>query len=154
MGSQGNHPRHRLLFYMAIVCAQTDSEIQTCWPLLVQLRPHLVEERFVAAARKQFAEGYRLAFVERNQRAVAVAGFRMLNNLAYGRFCYVDDLVTDEGSRSQGHGAELLTWLCRLARSERCTRLELDSGVQRFSAHRFYLRHSMFISCHHFSLEL
>ncbi|MGZ5001726.1 MAG: GNAT family N-acetyltransferase, partial [Chthoniobacterales bacterium] len=30
----------------------------------------------------------------------------------------------------------------------------LDSGVQRFDAHRFYLMKRMKISSHHFSLEL
>jgi hypothetical protein len=38
--------------------------------------------------------------------------------------------------------------------SERGHRLELDSGVQRFAAHRFYFRERMWISRHHFSLEL
>jgi len=32
--------------------------------------------------------------------------------------------------------------------------LHLDSGVQRFSAHRFYLSKRMEISSHHFSLKL
>ena len=143
-----------LVTNMSVTCAQTDSEIQACWPILVQLRPHLRQEDFVAIIRKQFNEGYRLAFVESEQRVVAAAGFRIQHNLVWGRFCYVDDLVADEKVRSQGHGSELLDWLGQFARSEGCTRLELDSGVQRFAAHRFYLRHRMSISCHHFSLEL
>jgi GNAT superfamily N-acetyltransferase len=139
---------------MAVICAQTDSDIQDCWPVLVQLRPHLLEKDFVSTVRKQFGEGYRLAFVRAEQKVVAVAGFRLLHNLVWGRFCYIDDLVTDLESRSHGFGAELLEWLAEFARSERCTRLELDSGVQRFDAHRFYLQHRMFISCHHFSRQL
>src|SRR5947209_6646855 len=128
---------------MSVISAQTDSEIQACWPVMAQLRPHLPEDEFVGTVRRQFAEGYRLAFVEREQEVVAVAGFRLIHSLSSGRFCYVDDLVTDEESRSHGHGAELLQWLCQLARAEQCSRLELDSGVQRFAAHRFYLRHGM-----------
>jgi hypothetical protein len=34
-----------------------------------------------------------------------------------------------------------------------CRQLELDSGVQRFGAHRFYLREGFDISSHHFSIE-
>jgi hypothetical protein len=30
----------------------------------------------------------------------------------------------------------------------------LDSGVQRFGAHRFYLRRRMDITSHHFALDL
>jgi GNAT superfamily N-acetyltransferase len=139
---------------MSVTSAQTDSDIDECWPVMAQLRPHLKKADFVSTVRRQFEEGYRLAFVRRDQKVVAVAGFRVLHSLAWGRFCYVDDLVTDEHSRSEGLGAELLDWLCGYARSEHCRRLELDSGVQRHAAHRFYLRNRMFISCYHFSLEL
>jgi GNAT superfamily N-acetyltransferase len=139
---------------MSVASAHTDGEIQACWPVMAQLRPHVQEQEFIAVVRQQMSEGYQLAFIMHEQKVAAVAGFRLLNNLAWGRFCYVDDLVTDEHTRSQGLGAELVDWLCAYARSERCHRLELDSGVQRFGAHRFYLAHRMNISCHHFSLEL
>ncbi len=139
---------------MAVMLATTDAEIRACWPVMVQLRPHLKRADFVAAIRRQFDDGYELAFLRRGRRVAAVAGFRILHNLAWSRFCYVDDLVTDERERSRGCGAELFQWLCRRALSQGCARLELDSGVQRYGAHRFYLRHRMFISCHHFSLEL
>jgi GNAT superfamily N-acetyltransferase len=139
---------------MSVVSAQTDADIRECWLVMAQLRPHLKEKDFVAIVRGQFEEGYRLAFIRRKRKVAAVAGFRVLSNLFWGRFCYVDDLVTDEQARSQGLGKELLDWLCEFARSEGCQRLELDSGVQRFAAHRFYLRQRMWISCHHFSLEL
>jgi hypothetical protein len=35
-----------------------------------------------------------------------------------------------------------------------CRSLDLDSGVQRFEAHRFYLRERMNITAHHFDLRL
>jgi len=104
--------------------------------------------------RKQYAEGYRLAFVRRDGKVAGVAGYRILHNLFKGRHLYVDDLVTDQTTRSHGVGAELMEWLCNLARAQQCAWLELDSGVQRFDAHRFYLRHRMSISCHHFSLHV
>ena len=139
---------------MSVILAKTSADIGDCWRVMAQLRPHLREKDFVSVVRRQFGEGYRLAFIRRKKKVAAVAGFRVLHSLVFGQFCYLDDLVTDEQVRSSGLGAELLHWLCEFARSEGCKRLELDSGVQRFAAHRFYLRHRMFISCHHFSLEL
>jgi len=35
-----------------------------------------------------------------------------------------------------------------------CKNLELDSGVQRFDAHRFYLLKRMNISSYHFSIKI
>jgi GNAT superfamily N-acetyltransferase len=139
---------------MPVVRAESDADIRDCWPVLAQLRPHLRDHDPIPIVRKQFAEGYRLACVRNGGKVAGVAGYRILHNLAKGRHLYVDDLVTDETARSQGVGAELLKWLCDLARSEQCSWLELDSGVQRFDAHRFYLRQRMHISSHHFSLKL
>ncbi len=82
------------------------------------------------------------------------AGFRIVEFLAWGRFLYVDDLVTAENSRSEGQGKRMLDWLASLAREEGCGQLQLDSGVQRHDAHRFYFREGMKISSYHFSKVL
>ncbi len=66
----------------------------------------------------------------------------------------VDDLVTDAAARSHGYGAALFDWLVAEARRLDCRQLSLDSGVQRFDAHRFYLRKRMSITAHHFTLKL
>jgi len=56
--------------------------------------------------------------------------------------------------RSAGYGGELFDWLVEQAREKDCEHLELDSGVQRFDAHRFYLLKRMEISSYHFSLPI
>ena len=83
-----------------------------------------------------------------------MAGYRILENLAAGRVLYVDDLVSDGEVRSGGFGQTMFEWLVQRAREEGCATLELDSGVQRFAAHRFYLRNRMIIASHHFRLDL
>ncbi|MEH2265848.1 hypothetical protein [Nostoc sp.] len=40
------------------------------------------------------------------------------------------------------------------AKNHGCKHLSLDSGVQRFGAHRFYLMERMKITSHHFGIEL
>jgi hypothetical protein len=47
-----------------------------------------------------------------------------------------------------------MTWLLQYARSQGCEELHLDSGVQRFGAHRFCLGLRMKISSHHFAIDL
>jgi hypothetical protein len=51
-------------------------------------------------------------------------------------------------------GGALFDWLVQLAREHECRELHLDSGVQRFDAHRFYLGKRMHITSHHFALKL
>lgn len=134
--------------------ASSDEEILACFPVMRQLRPHLVESQFLTRVRRQMAAGYRIAWLEAGGRVVAVAGYRFKETLFLGRFVYVDDLVTDAEQRSRGHGQRLFAWLVDLARREGCSHLELDSGMQREDAHRFYLRHGMRVRSHHFSLPL
>ncbi len=139
---------------MPIRLAQTDADIQNCFPVMVQLRPHLVEEEFVARVRKQEKDGYRLVLFEEDGTVQAVSGFRTGESLSRGAFLYIDDLVTDESGRSQGFGQQLFDWIRDFAKASGCVQLHLDSGVQRFGAHRFYLKNRMDIASHHFSLAL
>ena len=134
--------------------AESDEDVARCHPVMHQLRPHVPAEGFVERVRRQQAQGYRLACVEEAGRVVAVAGFRIGENLPDGRHLHVDDLVTDENARSAGHGARLLDWLEALAREHGCRVLTLESGVQRHAAHRFYLRQRMEIRAHHFTKVL
>jgi GNAT superfamily N-acetyltransferase len=136
---------------MEIRIAQSDGEIAACFPVMKELRPHLDGASFVARVRLQEQTGYRLACVTVSGSPVAVAGFRVGENLAWGRFLYVDDLVTLPGERSHGYGKALLDWLENFASSEGCTQLHLDSGIQRKDAHRFYAREGLKISSYHFN---
>jgi GNAT superfamily N-acetyltransferase len=137
-----------------IILAETIADIARCFAVMHQLRPHLVESAFVARVRKMQQEGFHLAFVEEAGAVRAVAGYRYHDKLFSGCNLYVDDLVTDSEQRSQGHGHALLAWLAEQARAQGCTQLELDSGVQRFDAHRFYFRERMHISAYHFVIPL
>ena len=74
--------------------------------------------------------------------------------LAFGKLMYVDDLITANNDRSKKYGGNLFDWLVEHAKTNGCVQLHLDSGVHRFSAHRFYLTKRMEISSHHFSLKL
>jgi GNAT superfamily N-acetyltransferase len=138
----------------SIRIAQSDEDIAGCFQVMQQLRPHLVPGAFVARVRLQEKGGYQLAYLEANRQVQSVAGFRLIENLSRGRVLYVDDLVTDAANRSHGYGRELLAWLIERAHNRGCQSFELDSGVQRFEAHRFYLSNRMFISGHHFRLML
>jgi GNAT superfamily N-acetyltransferase len=136
---------------MNIRLATTDIEIAACYPVMRELRPHVAEDAFLSRVRGQEGAGYRLACVEAAEGVVAVAGFRILENLAWGRFLYVDDLVTLPDHRSKGHGARLLAWLRGCGIKEGCGQLHLDSGTHRTDAHRFYEREGMRMSSFHFA---
>ena len=137
-----------------ITLAQEDQEIQSCYAVMAELRPHVRADDFVARVKRQIAgANYRLAYLTDGE-VKAVAGFRISECLAWGKFLYVDDLVAHDGDRSKGYGGALFDLLVEYAKEHDCEQFHLDSGVQRFAAHRFYLHKRMIIECHHFTLKL
>ena len=137
-----------------IALAVGDDEILSCYAVMSELRPHVSAEDFLPRVRRQMeVAGYKLAYLSDGE-VKAVAGFRVSECLAWGSFMYVDDLVSKDGERSKGYGGQLFDWLVEYARGEGCDQFHLDSGVQRFAAHRFYLAKRMSIEAHHFGLKL
>ena len=132
----------------------TKAQIRACFPAMVQLRPHLTQDRFVEQVERMRRGGYQMLAVAEEDVIRALAGYRIGEMLAYGRFLYVDDLITDESGRSRGFGALLFDRLKSIAHNEKCVALHLDSGVQRTGAHRFYFREGMHILSYHFSMQL
>ena len=102
----------------------------------------------------QRPEGYRLvAAVEDDGSVAAVAGFRVLSMLAFGRVLYLDDLSTLPAARRRGHARALLEWCAAEAARLDCDALHLDSGVgaDRQDAHRLYFNSGMRIASFHFA---
>jgi GNAT superfamily N-acetyltransferase len=135
-------------------------ETNLALPAMRELRPHVAsaEELVARVDDQQRAEGYRLTgcFVDGEDEAVAVAGFRVSHNLADGHFLYVDDLVTQERFRGQGHAGHLMEWMRQEALRLGCAGLQLDSAVgpERQVAHRFYFAKGMRITAYHFEVDL
>ncbi|HCA26759.1 MAG TPA: GNAT family N-acetyltransferase [Betaproteobacteria bacterium] len=137
---------------MNIRMATTDTEITACYPIMRELRPRVAGNQFLSRIRRQENTGYRLAFVLGPDDVAAMAGFRVSENLAWGRFLhsYIDDFVTLPVHRSKSHGAKLRSWLKEYAVEASCLPLHLDSGMQRTAAHRLYEREGMAMAGIHF----
>ncbi len=135
-------------------------ETSLAWPAMRELRPDVAsaEELVARVDHQQRAEGYRLlgCFLDGEDEAVAVAGFRVAHNLAVGHYLYVDDLVTHEPFRGQGHAGHLMASLRQEALRLGCSHLHLDSAVgpERQAAHRFYFANGMRITAYHFGVDL
>jgi GNAT superfamily N-acetyltransferase len=122
------------------------------------LRTHYTDEaEFVRRVDEvQRPEGYRIVGAFEGGRCVAVAGFRVIHNLAWGDTLYVDDLSTLPEARGRGYGRALLEWCREEGARERCTEFHLDSGVgpEREDAHRLYFNTGLRISAYHFAAPL
>ena len=113
-------------------------------PVHRQLRPNL-DADYVAKMKRVVRQGAEMALAVDGGDVLGVAVFRLFENTHVGLRCYLDDLVTDESRRSAGVGHALVDWLEREARARGCACVDLESGVQRAAAHRFYFREGYII---------
>lgn len=130
-------------------------DLSLCYALMRQLRPHLAD--FTEFAQRwdiQTAESYRLVALWDNGQVVALAGYRIQNNLVHARHLYVDDLVTRDDLRGQGYGERLLDWLKQEAQHLECGKLILDTPLSNVLGHRFYYRQGLVASALRFNIPL
>ena len=116
---------------------RSDSEIAAAFSLMSVLRERLRQETFLAEVRRQQVEGYRLFGGFVGDRLVCLAGARRSHTLARGEHLFVDDLVTAESERGQGHAGRMLRHLADRAKAEGLSKMYLDS---RATAQGFYAK--------------
>lgn len=137
-----------------ISIAQTDAEIQDCYAVMSELRPHLSKDEFFQRVKNQAENyGFRIVYLLDGE-VKAVGGFRVAEWLSGGKYLEIEDLATKDGARSKGYGGALFDWLVEFAEQENCDQIRLVSHVKRYAAHRFYLNKKMIIEAHYFSLPL
>jgi len=120
------------------------ADVAACFAVMRELRPHLASETaFVEQIQRQTRDGYHLLAARAADRIVGLAGYRALENLVYGRFVYVDDLVVTATERNKRVGARLLDAVSGEGRSLGIPTLVLDTGLGNDLAQRFYFRYGM-----------
>jgi GNAT superfamily N-acetyltransferase len=135
---------------MEIKLAVSATDIEKCMEVLQVLRPHLDETTFVSMVTEMLDEGYKLAFIEEDNKAAAAIGYRHLQFLYNGKHIYIDDLVTLEAYRGKGYAGALLDYVEAEAKQHGYKTVTLDSGHHRTTAHRLYLNKKFAITAHHF----
>ncbi len=139
---------------MTVLEVNTDQEISACFEVMSYLRPHITEEGFVEKVRRQYEGGYKIIYVTEGASVVSLAGFRFQETMAWGKFIYVDDLITHPRYLKRGYAKNILDWVCELAKNKLCNEVHLDSSYQRNNAHRLYLNNGFLMTSHHFSKKL
>ena len=139
---------------MKIQQAATTEDLKRCYEVMKALRPHHNLESFLITIEQMFKEGYRLMYLEDNNRLVCVAGYRFTTTLYDGLMIDFDDFVTLEDERGKGYAGQLFDHLVSIAKENGIKTIHLNSNHQRFDAHRFYLNKKMKIIAHHFRIEL
>lgn len=118
---------------------QNREELERCFPVLKELRPHLSEQEYLEIYRHAHAmDGYEILALEYRGQVVALMGYRILYDFVRGRHLYIDDLVSTEKMRSKGFGAELLKHAESIARDLGCKSMRLCAVLENDKGIKFY----------------
>ena len=124
---------------LTINIAKTEEDFKKCFEVMLSLRPHLTLELYLSLINNMKAENYYLAFIEENGKVLSACGFRYLTTLFEGKYIYIDDLSTLPEARGKGYAGALFDYVVNEAKEKGLSAIHLDSGHQRFDAHRLYL---------------
>ena len=134
--------------------ATNKEDILKCKEVILCLRPHLDSDIMADIILEMFSEGYQLAYIEEENKAVAFIGYRYMQFLYNGKHIYIDDLSTLPSARGKGYGSLLISYVEQEAIKKGYKLITLDSGFQRMDAHRLYLNKRFKIDSFHFSKSL
>lgn len=135
-----------------LVIVKGKDQLERCFDAFKALRPHIEKEQFVVQVLRQQQQSYQIVGLKVGDKIPCAAGFRFAEFLAWGKVLYVDDLTTLPEYRSRGYAGILMDWLIEHARAKGCHGLHLDTGHQRHTAHKLYLKKGLNINAHHLSL--
>jgi ribosomal protein S18 acetylase RimI-like enzyme len=148
--STGGQPEDPVLRH-----AETEQELRACFPVMRELRPQLANEQdLLERVQRMRGQGYRLLAAWHGGQALALAGYRPQENLVYGRFLYVDDLVVAQADRGKRLGARLLQHLRTVAHDAGCRELVLDTALSNALGQRFYFRQGLLTRAIRFSVPV
>lgn len=140
---------------MDVSVATSDGDIAACYPVMSELRPQISVKEFIPLVRHLGSTtGFKLAFLRADGEIKSVAGYRIAEWLAGGKYLEIEDLVSKASERSKGYGGLLFDWIKDLAARSGCKQVRLVSNVRRLDAHRFYLRKGMTLEAHYFSINV
>jgi GNAT superfamily N-acetyltransferase len=131
--------------------ADSFEKTEKCREVLFDFRPQLNPDNFWEVISKLQAGGSVIIYIEEDGKAVAIGIFETGYKIHRGHYLYIDDLATLPAYRKKGYAARLLEWIELYARDRGIEQIHLDSGVQRFDAHRLYLSNHFNITGHHFA---
>ncbi len=122
-----------------IFIAKNRSDLEKCFPIMKELRPHLKYEEYLAIYDEAHRrDGFEIVAIEENNQILAVMGYRILFDYVRGKHIYIDDLVSSESVRSKGLGAELLKYAEGVAKDLNCKTLRLCAVIENERGVQFY----------------
>lgn len=116
----------------------------------VEIDKLLLQERLL----EMFDQNYECFGIYKSGKLVGVFGLWFMTRHYAGRSCEVDHIYIEDELQGNGVGRQLFNFIEKYAMSKKCETLELNSYVENFRSHKFYMNLGFVIRGYHFLKKL
>ena len=123
---------------MEIKIIASKEEMLQNYNLLLQVYPDLKLGDYSTELDVMIPNNYGQVGVFFENECVGLTGYWIGSKLWCGKYLELDNVVISEKHRSKGIGKVLFDYMEKMAKTEKCTMLALDSYTTNFKAHKFF----------------
>ncbi|APG61408.1 GNAT family N-acetyltransferase [Christiangramia salexigens] len=130
-------------------------DLDTILPYLENLSSSTAKRSILKARLEEmYAQNYECFGVFLDSKLVGTFGLWFMTRHYAGRSCELDHIYLEQAYRSQGLGKKLFKFVEAYAQSKNCEALELNSYVENFASHKFFMNEAYILRGYHFLKKL
>ena len=131
------------------------NQLDLVLPLIQKLGEYQVDEEILRARfEEMFDQNYECFGVYLDEKLVGVFGLWFMTRHYCGKSCEVDHVYINSELQNAGIGKKLFNFIFHYAKERGCETSELNSYVQNFRSHKFYMNLDYVIKGYHFLKKL
>ena len=113
-------------------------------------KEELLKERLL----EMFGQNYECFGIYNADKLIGVFGLWFMTRHYAGRACEVDHIYIEDQYQGKGVGKSMMEFIHQYAESKDCETMELNTYVENFGSHKFYMNLGYIIRGYHFLKKL
>lgn len=124
-------------------------------PLIMELSEYQTEESLLKSRmHEMFEQNYECFAIYLGEEVIGTFGLWFMTRHYAGKSCEVDHVFLKPSYQNRGFGKEIFEYIFKYAKEKGCEMQELNSYVQNFKSHKFYMNLDYVIKGYHFLKKL
>ncbi|MGM0392542.1 MAG: GNAT family N-acetyltransferase [Bacteroidota bacterium] len=150
MTNFAENPRMELAFNKIL-----KKDLHLVIPFVMELGDFQTDEVLLKARfREMFDQNYECFGVYLGEELIGVFGLWFMTRHYAGKSCEPDHVFIKSKYQNRGFGKQIFEFIFDYSRKKGCETSELNSYVQNFKSHKFYMNHGYVIKGYHFLKKL
>lgn len=130
-------------------------DINTFLPLIQELMGYTFEDSVLRSRfQEMFNQAYECYGIYEGEALIGVFGLWFATRHYAGKTCEPDHVYIKPTSRSKGLGKAVFKWIFDYVKTKECETSELNSYVENYPSHKFYMNLGYDIKGYHFLKKL